>query len=164
MNMQAQIVKDSVVTLKYTVSDADGNLIDDGSTPLVYLHGGYEGIFQLIEEALEGRKVGEQLTVRLQPEDAFGEYDEELVLLEDISQFPDNIEVGMAFERMADEDDEDDRVFRITDIADGKVVVDGNHPLAGVPLVFDMTVAEVRPASSEEVAHGHVHGPHGHHH
>ena len=108
MNMQAQIVKDSVVTLKYTVSDADGNLIDDGSTPLVYLHGGYEGIFQLIEEALEGRKVGEQLTVRLQPEDAFGEYDEELVLLEDISQFPDNIEVGMAFERMADEDDEDD--------------------------------------------------------
>ena len=162
--MQAQIVKDSVVTLKYTVSDADGNLIDDGSTPLVYLHGGYEGIFQLIEEALEGRKVGEQLKVRLQPEDAFGEYDEELVLLEDISQFPDNIEVGMAFERMADDDGEDDRVFRITEIADGKVVVDGNHPLAGVPLVFDITVVEVRPASSEEVAHGHVHGPHGHHH
>ena len=93
----------------------------------------------------------------------FGDYDEELVLVEDAKLFPDNIEVGMSFERVSD-DGEEDLVYRITDIAEGKVVVDGNHPLAGVALVFDVTVAEVRAASAEEITHGHVHGPGGHHH
>lgn len=158
-----EIVKNSVVTLKYTVVDPDGNMIDDGSHPLVYLHGGYDGIFPVLEEALHGKKVGDQLKVKLQPEDAFGDYDEELVLVEDISQFPENIEVGMSFERVT-EDGEEDMLYRITDIADGKVVVDGNHPLAGTALVFDITVAEVRKATAEELAHGHVHGPGGHHH
>ncbi|MCB1946048.1 MAG: peptidylprolyl isomerase, partial [Thauera sp.] len=110
-----------------------------------------------------GKKVGEQLQVKLQPEDAFGDYDEELILVEDAKLFPDNIEIGMSFERVS-EDGEEDMIYRITDIADGKVVVDGNHPLAGVALVFDVTVAEVRPASAEEISHGHVHGPGGHHH
>lgn len=158
-----EIVKNSVVTLKYTVVDPDGNMIDDGSHPLIYLHGGYDGIFPVLEEALHGKKVGDQLKVKLQPEDAFGDYDEELVLVEDISQFPENIEVGMSFERVTD-DGEEDMLYRITDIADGKVVVDGNHPLAGTALVFDITVAEVRKATAEELAHGHVHGPGGHHH
>lgn len=158
-----EIVKNSVVTLKYTVVDPDGNMIDDGSHPLIYLHGGYDGIFPALEEALHGKKVGDQLKVKLQPEDAFGDYDEELVLVEDISQFPENIEVGMSFERVTD-DGEEDMLYRITDIADGKVVVDGNHPLAGTALVFDITVAEVRKATAEELAHGHVHGPGGHHH
>ncbi|HRQ59518.1 MAG TPA: peptidylprolyl isomerase [Azoarcus taiwanensis] len=158
-----EIVKNSVVTLNYTVQDSDGNLIDDGKHPLIYLHGGYDGIFPMLEEALHGKKVGEAFTVKLQPEDAFGDYDEELVLVEEASQFPENIEVGMSFERVG-EDGEDDMVYRITDIAEGKVVVDGNHPLAGVALVFDGSVAEVRMASAEEIAHGHVHGPGGHHH
>ncbi|MBD5803543.1 MAG: FKBP-type peptidyl-prolyl cis-trans isomerase SlyD [Azoarcus sp.] len=158
-----EIVKNSVVTLKYTVVDPDGNMIDDGQQPLVYLHGGYDGIFPAIEEALHGKKVGEQLTVKLQPEDAFGDYDEELVLVEDLTQFPENIEVGMSFERVTD-DGEEEMIYRITDIADGKVVVDGNHPLAGTALVFDVTIAEVRPATAEELAHGHVHGAGGHHH
>ncbi|MDD3675031.1 MAG: peptidylprolyl isomerase, partial [Thauera propionica] len=74
-----------------------------------------------------------------------------------------NIEVGMSFERVSD-DGEEELIYRVTDIADGKVVVDGNHPLAGVALVFDVTVAEVRAASAEEIAHGHVHGAGGHHH
>ncbi len=161
--MQTQIAKNTVVTLKYTVHDSDGNMVDDGQHPLVYLHGGYDGIFPVLEEALHGKKVGEQFTVKLQPEDAFGDYDEELVLVEEASQFPENIEVGMSFERVG-EDGEDDVVYRITDIAEGKVVVDGNHPLAGVALVFDVTVAEVRTASAEEISHGHVHGPGGHHH
>ncbi|HRD33141.1 MAG TPA: peptidylprolyl isomerase [Rhodocyclaceae bacterium] len=161
--MQTEIVKNSVVTLNYTVTDTDGNMIDDGKQPLIYLHGGYDGIFPAIEEALHGKKTGEALKVRLEPEDAFGDYDEELVLLEDLSQFPDNIEVGMSFERVTEDGDEE-VVYRITDIADGKVVVDGNHPLAGISLIFDMTVSEVRPASAEEVTHGHVHGPGGHHH
>ena len=158
-----EITKNTVVTLDYTVKDPEGSLIDDGHHPLVYLHGGYEGIFAVIEEALQGKKVGDNLKVKLLPEDAFGEFDEELVLVEDASMFPDNIEVGMSFERVAEEGEEE-IVYRITDIADGKVVVDGNHPLAGTALIFDLTVKEVRTASAEEVGHGHVHGAGGHHH
>ena len=158
-----EITKNTVVTLEYTVKDPEGSLIDDGHHPLVYLHGGYEGIFAVIEEALQGKKVGDNLKVKLLPEDAFGEFDEELVLVEDASMFPDNIEVGMSFERVAEEGEEE-IVYRITDIADGKVVVDGNHPRAGTALIFDLTVKEVRAASAEEIGHGHVHGAGGHHH
>ncbi|MEN3110069.1 peptidylprolyl isomerase [Uliginosibacterium paludis] len=158
-----EILKNTVVTLDYTVRDPDGNVVDDGANPLVYLHGGYDAIFPLLEEKLHGMKTGEKLNIKLQPDDAFGEYDESLVLVEDRELFPADIEVGMAFERVGD-DGEDDMVFRITDIADKKVVVDGNHPLAGMALVFDVTVREVRAASQEELDHGHVHGPHGHHH
>jgi FKBP-type peptidyl-prolyl cis-trans isomerase SlyD len=161
--MQTEIAKNCVVTLNYSVRDPDGNIIDDGQQPLIYLHGGYDGIFPLLEEALHGKSVGEQIQVKLQPEDAFGDYDEELVLVEEVSQFPDNIEVGMSFERVTD-DGEEEMVYRITDIAEGKVVVDGNHPLAGIALVFDVTVAEVRAATAEEISHGHVHGPGGQHH
>ena len=161
--MQNQIAKNSVVTLNYTVRDTDGAVIDDGEHPLVYLHGGYDGIFPVLEETLHAKKVGDVLQIKLLPEEAFGDYDEELILVEDAKLFPENIEVGMSFERVSD-DGEEDLVYRITDIAEGKVVVDGNHPLAGVALVFDVTVAEVRPASAEEITHGHVHGPGGHHH
>ena len=158
-----QIAKDTVVTLNYTVHDTDGNVVDNGEHPLVYMHGGYDGIFSPIEEALHGKSVGENLKLKLQPEDTFGEYDEEMVMVEERSLFPDDIEVGMSFERVTDAGD-DEMLYRITDIAEDKVVVDGNHPLAGVALVFDITVAEVRIATSEEISHGHVHGPGGHHH
>lgn len=161
--MQMEISKNTVVTLKYTVHDADGNMVDDGENPLVYLHGGYDGIFPALEEALHGKKLGDQFQVKLQPEDAFGDYDEELVMVEEVGQFPENIEVGMSFERVTD-DGEEEVIYRITDIAEGKVVVDGNHPLAGIALVFDGSVAEVRAASQEEITHGHVHGAGGHHH
>jgi FKBP-type peptidyl-prolyl cis-trans isomerase SlyD len=158
-----QIGKDSVVTLNYSVTDVDGNLVDEGQEPLVYLHGGYGGIFDKIEETLQGKTAGEHFEVKLEPDDAFGEYDAELVMIEPRNLFPDNIEVGMQFERATEEGD-DDELFTITDIADDKVVVDGNHPLAGMALMFSCTVAEVRAASAEEVTHGHVHAPGGHHH
>jgi FKBP-type peptidyl-prolyl cis-trans isomerase SlyD len=158
-----EIAKNTVVTLNYTVRDPDGNMVDDGQQPLIYLHGGYDGIFAQIETALHGKSKGEQLQLKLQPEEAFGDYDESMVLVEDRALFPENIEVGMSFERVT-EDGEDEVLYRITDIAEGKVVVDGNHPLAGVALVFDLTISDVRPASAEEIAHGHVHGPGGHHH
>ena len=161
--MQNQIAKNSVVTLNYTVRDTDGAVIDDGEHPLVYLHGGYDGIFPVLEETLHAKKVGDVLQIKLLPEEAFGDYDEELILVEDAKLFPENIEVGMSFERVS-EDGEEEVLYRVTDIADGKVVVDGNHPLAGVALVFDVTVAEVRAASTEEITHGHVHGAGGHQH
>ncbi|MCX7178520.1 MAG: peptidylprolyl isomerase [Proteobacteria bacterium] len=158
-----QIAKNSVVTLEYQVHDIDGNIIDEGSQALVYIHGGYDGIFPRIEEELHGKEVGTTLKLKLEPDDAFGEYDAELVNIEARNLFPENIEVGMQFERSGTEDDEE-LLFTITDIEGDKVVVDGNHPLAGLALMFDCKVVDVRPATPEELSHGHAHGPDGHHH
>ncbi len=158
-----QIAKNTVVTLSYRVTDSDGALVDEGAQPLVYLHGGYDGIFPRIEEALQGKKIGDVLEVKLPPEDAFGDYDADLVMIEPRDIFPENIEVGMQFERATEEGD-DGELYTITDIADDKVVVDGNHPLAGMALIFSCTVADVRTASVDEVGHGHIHAPGAHHH
>ena len=159
------IARNSVVTLNYKVTDSDGNSVDEGAYPMVYLHGGYGGIFDRIEEQLQGKKTGDSLEVKLLPEDAFGDFDAELINVEERHLFPANIEVGMQFERGSEDDDgDDDRLFTITDITDDKVVVDGNHPLAGVAIVFACTVTNVRAATAEELSHGHVHGEHGHHH
>lgn len=159
-----QITKDTVVTLEYRVTDSDGALVDDGKHPLTYLHGGYGGIFDRIEVELQGKAIGDKLEVKMQPEEAFGDYDESLIAIEPRDLFPDNIEVGMQFERGSEDEDEDGLLYTITDIADDKVVVDGNHPLAGQSLIFTCTVTDVRKASAEELSHGHVHGPGGHHH
>lgn len=158
------IARNTVVTLKYSVADTDGTPIDEGAAPLVYLHGGYGGIFDRIEEELQGKAVGDALEVKLEPEDAFGEYDADLVAVESRQLFPENIEVGMQFERGSEDGESEDALFTITDIADDKVVVDGNHPLAGISLTFSCSVTGVRAATAEEITHGHVHGEHGHHH
>ncbi len=157
--MNMQVSKNTVVTLDYNVTDPDGTVVDEGRDALIYLHGGYDDIFPKIEEALQDKKVGETVTVKLQPDDAFGEYDAELVQIEPRKDFPKELEVGMQFEGAPQGADEDEFViYRVTDIADDKVVLDGNHPLAGIALVFTCTVTAVRPASEEEVEHGHVHG------
>lgn len=157
--MNTQVSKNTVVTLDYNVTDPDGTVVDEGRDALIYLHGGYDDIFPKIEEALQDKKVGETVTVKLQPDDAFGEYDAELVQIEPRKDFPKELEVGMQFEGAPQGADEDEFViYRVTDIADDKVVLDGNHPLAGIALVFTCTVTAVRPASEEEIEHGHVHG------
>lgn len=158
-----QIAKDTVVALHYELFDVDGNLIEKTDAPIEYLHGGYDGIFPLVEQALDGKDVGDSCRVRLEPDDAFGEYDAELVHVEPRDKFPNNVGVGMQFEGRSG-GAEEMLVYTVTDIAEDKVVVDGNHPLAGQTLDFACTVADVRTATSEEVRHGHVHGPHGHHH
>ncbi|MFZ6722977.1 FKBP-type peptidyl-prolyl cis-trans isomerase [Undibacterium sp. Ji49W] len=166
-----KIGKNSVVTARYTLKDAQDNLIEEGQEPMVYLHGGYDNVFPKIEEALEGKEKGFSATIQLNPEDAFGDYDAELVKVEPRERFPSPLEVGMQFEGMPEDseesagaDDGDAHIFTVTDIADDKVVLDGNHPLAGIALRFSLTVDDVREASEEEIAHGHVHGAHGHHH
>jgi FKBP-type peptidyl-prolyl cis-trans isomerase SlyD len=158
-----QIEKNRVVALDYELFDADGPLIEKTEAPIEYLHGGYHGIFPLVEKALEGKRAGDRCRVRLNPEDAFGEYDAELVQVEPRDKFPDNLAVGMQFEGQA-EGRHDALVYTVTDIAADKVVVDANHPLAGRTLDFSCAVAAVRAASAEELNHGHAHGPHGHHH
>jgi FKBP-type peptidyl-prolyl cis-trans isomerase SlyD len=100
----------------------------------------------------------------MEPENTFGEYDSDLVRMEPRDAFPDDIVVGMQFEGGDEEDSDDVIIFTVTDIADDKVVVDGNHPLAGMTLRFDCTVTDVRSATAEELSHGHVHGAHGHEH
>jgi FKBP-type peptidyl-prolyl cis-trans isomerase SlyD len=157
------IAKNSVVSLTYELFGDDGALIERTERPVSYLHGGYDGIFPLVEEALEGKEVGYECRVNLSPDDAFGEYDADQVRMESRELFPANVNVGMQFEGSPDESEES-RVYTVTDVTDEKVVVDGNHPLAGRSLVFACTVTAVRPASSEELTHGHVHGPEGHHH
>ena len=157
------IAQDTVVSLSYELYDTDGNLIEKAPEPMEYLHGGYSGIFPLVEKALDGKTVGEVCRVRLLPIDAFGEYDAELLRVEARDKFPAEIELGMQFEGESGKQGET-LVYTVTDIADGKVVVDGNHPLAGQTLNFQGTVAAVRAASKEELSHGHVHGAHGHHH
>lgn len=161
-----KIAKNTVVTVHYKLSDAQGNLIEESREPMVYLHGGYENTLPKIEEALEGKDVGFETTIQVEPEDAFGEYDPSLIKIEPRSRLPEPLEVGMQFEGTpeSNEEGEESLIFTVTDIADDKVVLDGNHPLAGMALRFTLKVVEVRDATAEEVAHQHVHGEHGHHH
>jgi FKBP-type peptidyl-prolyl cis-trans isomerase SlyD len=160
-----KIGHDSVVSISYTLFDAQGESIEKTDEPIVYLHGGYGNIFPLIEQALQGKGAGDTAVVKLEPEDAFGDYDEQLLRVEERNLFPEVLEVGMQFEGIPGEGGgEDAEIFTVTDIADGKVVLDANHPLAGMALVFDCKVVDVRAASAEEVAHRHVHGAGGHHH
>lgn len=161
--MSMRIGKDTVVSLSYELSDASGKVIEKTKVPITYLHGGYDGIFPLVESALQGKSVGDNCKVTLEPDDAFGEYEADMVRTEPKKLFPENISVGMQFEG-AIEGSSDYTLYTVTEIADDKVVVDGNHPLAGQTLVFSGTVIEVRAATGEELHHGHVHGPEGHHH
>jgi FKBP-type peptidyl-prolyl cis-trans isomerase SlyD len=161
-----KIAKNTVVTVHYKLSDAQGNLIEESHEPMVYLHGGYENTLPKIEEALDGKETGFETMIQVEPDDAFGEYDANLVKVEPRNRLPTPLEVGMQFEGMPDggEEGEESLIFTVTDIADDKVVLDGNHPLAGMALRFNLHVTEVRAASDEEIAHQHVHGAHGHHH
>ena len=150
-----QICRNNVVTLTYNLTDPDGNMLDEGNQPLVYLHGGYDGVFLPIEAALEGKSAGDTVTVKLQPNDAFGEYDFDLLQIEPVENLPEPLKVGMMIEGDSEEGLEDGAVFyTVTEIADGKAVLDGNHPLSGMALVFSATVTAVRLATAGEIAAG----------
>lgn len=157
-----KITKDTVVTLQYRVSEANGKLIEQSKEPMVYLHGGYNNTLPKIEEALEGQTAGHEVTLDLQPVDAFGERDEALVRVIPKSEFPPGVKVGGQLEGRTD--DGTPHVFHVMKIKGPEVHLDGNHPLAGRALKFHLKVTGVRMASGEEIAHGHVHGEHGHHH
>ncbi len=160
-----KIAKDTVVSLRYELSDANGALLEKTDDPISYLHGGYDGIFPTVEEVLHGKDVGSKFEVTMEPDEAFGEYDHDLVRVEPRNLFPENIEIGMQFEGGAeDDDDEDYMLFTVVDVTEDEVTVDGNHPLAGKTLNFVGIVTGVRAATAEELEHGHTHGEGGHHH
>mgnify|MGYP000877142059 CR=1 FL=1 len=158
------IDKDTVVSLHFfKLTNQEGEVIDESSTPVSYLHGGYGSMFPSVELALQGKEAGYDLSLLMEPEDTFGEYDSELIRVEPRNAFPDNVQKGMQFEGSAN-NSEDQMVYTVIDVTDDTVVVDGNHPLAGIALKFECSVMDVRAATLEEISHGHVHGPHGHHH
>lgn len=151
-----QIVQDSVVTLSYEVTDTDGTVLDAGEEPLMYLHGGYDDVFAPIEEALQGKSVGDTVMVKMQPAQAYGEYDAELVLIEPVEVLPQPLKIGMQIEGEPEGSPDEAIFYRVTDIADGKAVLDGNHPLAGMALIFTGTITAVRKATAAEIQAGQV--------
>lgn len=157
-----KIEKDTAVTLSYKVADAQGKLVEQSAAPMVYLHGGYGSTLPKIEQALQGQERGFQTVLALQPEDAFGLRDENLVRTIPRTQFPPGVKVGGQLEGRGTDGRE--QVFHVMKIKGDTVILDANHPLAGKALRFTLKVTDVRAASEEEIAHRHVHGEHGHHH
>jgi FKBP-type peptidyl-prolyl cis-trans isomerase SlyD len=158
------ISPDQVVSLHYTLRDDAGEVIDRSAEgePLEYLHGRGQ-LIPGLERELTGRGAGDRLEVKIAPADGYGEYDPELVqkvprrALKGIG----DVRVGM---RLQAQTPEGPRPVTVTHLAGDMVTLDGNHPLAGKTLHFEVEIAAVRAATSEELAHGHVHGPGGHHH
>ena len=160
-----KIEKNTIVSLRYKLTDAQNNVIEEPDSPMVYLHGGYEGTFPKIETLLDGQDIGFEATIQLEPNEAFGEYDPELLKIEPRTRFPEPLEVGMQFEGVPDaqedaEEDADDEplIYTVTDVADNQVVLDGNHPLAGMALRFWVQVEDVRAATDDEIANRHPEG------
>lgn len=152
-----KITQDSVVQFLYTLTDEDGQELDKSTdTPLAYLHG-HQNIIPGLENALLGKQAGDELSVTIAPADAYGEFIAEAVQSVPKSNFQgvDNIQAGMQFQTQT----EDGQVMLVTvkDVTDDEVVVDGNHPLAGQTLHFDVKIVSVREATKEELEHGHAH-------
>jgi FKBP-type peptidyl-prolyl cis-trans isomerase SlyD len=156
-----RIESGAVVTLAYELLDSDGQLLDEEGATVAYLHGGHGGIFPKVEAALEGRDIGHELSLSLEPPDAFGEYEPELLRVEPRDAFPEVLQEGMRFEGVpGEESGEELRVYTVTGITDDQVVIDGNHPVAGERVWFRCTVKDVRAATADEIRHGHAHGEH----
>ena len=166
-----KIEKNTIVSLRYKLTDAQNNVIEEPDSPMVYLHGGYEGTFPKIESILDGQDVGYEASIQLEPSEAFGEYDPELLKIEPRVRFPEPLEVGMQFEGVPEPDEEegvlavgdsdaDDEplIYTVTDVADNQVVLDGNHPLAGMALRFWVQVEDVRTATDDEIENRHPEG------
>ncbi|HRP00708.1 MAG TPA: peptidylprolyl isomerase [Flavobacteriales bacterium] len=155
-----QITKNSVVTFHYTLNDADGKLLDTsaGREAFAYIHGGGM-IVPGLEEQLEGRTAGESLLAVVDAAKGYGDIDPELLQRVPLDKFGgQTVEAGMQFQTP------DNRVWSVMDVENGDVLLNGNHPLAGVTLHFNVEITGVREATPDELAHGHVHGEGGHHH
>jgi FKBP-type peptidyl-prolyl cis-trans isomerase SlyD len=153
-----KITKDTVVRLSVEMAG------DRGAHELQYLHGGYGNLFPKLEAALAGLEAGGKASVTLSPADGFGEHDPSLIRREPRERLPQGVAVGSALHGQAEGEGGQRRVFRVTALSDTEATLDGNHPLAGRTVELRCEVLEVRPASPEEIEHGHVHGPHDHSH
>ena len=152
MKTPRAVAPDTVVSLEVVMHDAQGELIHSSGEPLEYLHGGYGGVFEGIERAIQGKRVGDTVRVHLEPEDAFGEYDADLVRLEPRDRYGEGLATGMEVEDAFGGDKP--RTYVVTDLAGNKAVLDGNHPLAGIALRFTCKVLAVRAATADEIERG----------
>jgi FKBP-type peptidyl-prolyl cis-trans isomerase SlyD len=159
-----QITQDSVVSIHYTLTSDTGEVIDSssGNDPLVYIQG-HGNLIPGLERELQGKVVGDKFSVRIAPVDAYGELDDTLVQEIPRSAFggTPEIQVGMQFQAQSNHGPQS---VTVTKVVSDTITVDGNHPLAGQHLNFAVEITDVRAASQEELSHGHVHGPGGHHH
>lgn len=159
-----QVAKHKVVSIDYTLTDNQGMELDSsrGKAPFAYIHG-IGNIIPGLESALEGKEAGDAVQAVIPPDKGYGDRDENLVQQLSRGQFDTegNIEVGMQFHAMSENGP---RVVTVISVQDDKVTIDGNHPLAGVTLHFDVTIKDVREATGDELSHGHVHGADDHHH
>ncbi len=144
-----KIARGMLVSLAVKMFDAQGNLLEASEAPLVYLHGAND-IFPAVERALEGKAPGEAVSLRLEPEQAFGDFDAQLVHVVERDRIGRDVAVGMQVEGLPGVPG-DERIYRVTDVADEVAVLDGNHPLAGLALHFDIKVLGVEPVSAEEL-------------
>jgi len=160
-----QIARNKVVRIDYTLTTDANEVIDSSSDgePLTYLHGA-RNIIPGLESALEGKQAGDKLNVRVEPADAYGVRDDRLIQMVPREMFEDSSEIQVGMQFHSEDPEGNMTVVTVTNTTEDTITVDANHPLAGVPLTFAVTVVEVRDATTEEVEHGHVHGPEGHHH
>ena len=153
-----EVARNTVVSLELELADLWGNLLQRSDAPIHYLHGGYDDLLPALERALEGKQAGEELTLRLEPEEAFGEYDEGLLRVEPRTSFPAELAVGVQFEGVPG-GEQDGVIYAVTDIAADRVVLDGNHPLAGIAIEFRCKIRNVRAATPREIEDGHAAEP-----
>lgn len=159
-----QVADNTAVSIHYTLTNDEGVVIDSstGGDALVYLHGA-GNIISGLESALEGKLIGDKLNVRVEPHDAYGHFMEDRIqtISREMFEGIDTIEVGMQFHADVSSGP---GVVTVIEIDGDDITIDGNHPLAGVPLIFDVEIVDIRPATQEEMEHGHIHGEGGHHH
>lgn len=158
------ISKNTVVTLNYTLKNDQGEVIDESrDNSFIYMHG-EGGIIPGLESQLEGKSSGESLTAHIEPEEGYGQRDDSMIQIVPRDMFEEGhpIEEGVQFHAQSPEGET--LTVTITQIEGDEITVDGNHPLAGIPLNFDIDIVDIRAATSEEIDHGHAHGPDGHHH
>ena len=159
-----QIADECVVSFHYTLTNDAGEVLDSsrGSEPLVYLHGA-QGIVVGLENAMTGKKAGEQFSVVVAPEEGYGRHSPMMVQVADRSMFPPNMEIAVGMQFRAENQMGPVQV-RVVKVDGDQITLDGNHELADVALHFDVEITDVRKASLAELQHGHVHGAGGHHH
>lgn len=158
-----QVIKDAVASIHYTLKNDEGMVLDtsEGRDPLPYLHGA-GNIVPGLEAALEGKTVGEEVQVRIEPAEAYGEKNDQMIQTIPREHMPEGVELQVGMQLQAQTPDGQAQVVTIVALTNTDVTLDGNHPLAGVALNFAVEIVEVRKATEEELTHGHVHGAGGH--
>lgn len=151
--MSDKISKNKFVSLVYTITDEDDNILERIDMPIQYIQGGKSQVIEKIETALDGHKVGDLVHVTLNPDEAFGPHDPELTFSDDINNVPPQFHSIGAEVEFQNEQGES-KIFYVTKIEDGQLTVDGNHPFAGKTITYNITIKEVRDATADELKHG----------